>query len=385
MNSGLPDRLLGRTGEPVMFLGLYEGKKVLITGNSGFKGTWLTLWLRRLGATPIGFSNGTPERDAFFRQVGQPFLSTDIRRDIRDFGAVLSCLELERPDFIFHLAAQSVVSESYRQPLETISTNALGTATLLEAVRVSGYSDPVVVITSDKCYRNDSRSTGYSEVDTLGGVDPYSASKACAELIFRSYVESGVLGDSVLAATARAGNVIGGGDWTRDRIVPDTMRNWSEGKAISLRMPKATRPWQHVLEPLSGYLWLGSLLASNNAAVQGASYNFGPDTARPHSVAELVASLAIHYPGARIDPTSAEGDFSEAPLLALDCTKALLDLAWEPNLDFDETCALTASWYLEAAKRPDSLLDVSDRQLEFFSEVAMQRGRVWASNLLSKS
>ena len=264
-----------------MFGHIYEGRRVFVTGHTGFKGSWLTAWLLQMGAEVAGFSDAVPTAPSHFDVIGLGGRIRDYRGDVRDRKALVEAMREFKPEIVFHLAAQALVRASYDNPADTIEVNAMGTLNVLEAVRVTPSVEAVVSITSDKAYRNDEWVWGYRETD------PYSASKGCAEIIAHSYFKS-FFGDPVNApycATTRAGNVIGGGDWAADRIVPDCARAWSEGREVEIRSPHATRPWQHVLEPLSGYLWLGARLLDTNAGLpagatasfdpRGQAYNFG--------------------------------------------------------------------------------------------------------------
>ena len=291
-----------------MFGHIYEGRRVFVTGHTGFKGSWLTAWLLQMGAEVAGFSDAVPTAPSHFDVIGLGGRIRDYRGDVRDRKALIEAMREFKPEIVFHLAAQALVRASYENPADTIEVNAMGTLNVLEAVRVTPSVEAVVSITSDKAYRNDEWVWGYRETDHLGGYDPYSASKGCAEIIAHSYFKS-FFGDPVntpYCATTRAGNVIGGGDWAADRIVPDCARAWSEGREVEIRSPHATRPWQHVLEPLSGYLWLGAkLFAAHRDAVKsgkgdgchegfrldGEAFNFGPSSDASHTVADVVRAL----------------------------------------------------------------------------------------------
>jgi CDP-glucose 4,6-dehydratase len=259
-----------------MFDAFYRGKRVLVTGHTGFKGSWLCQWLLMMGAEVAGVSKDIPTNPSLFESLQLTTQMHDHRVDIEQYEPLLAVLQSFRPEVVFHLAAQPIVSEAYDNPLGTYSANLMGTVNMLEAVKQAGCVQQLVMITSDKCYHNVEWGYGYRENDRLGGKDPYSASKACAEIAIHSYWHSYYRSSSTALASARAGNVIGGGDWAMSRIVPDCMRQWSEGKPMNLRSPQATRPWQHVLEPLSGYLWLAKCLA-DNPAISGEAYNFGPN------------------------------------------------------------------------------------------------------------
>ena len=345
-----------------MFANAYQGRRVFVTGHTGFKGSWLAAWLTQLGATVAGFSD-----------------------DIRDRQGMVDAVRRFKPEVVFHLAAQALVRKSYEDPAGTFEANMLGTMNVLEAVRACPSVRAVVMITSDKCYRNDEWVWGYRETDHLGGADPYSASKGCAEIIAHSYFQS-FFKEGPACATVRAGNVIGGGDWALDRIVPDCARAWAEGRAVQIRSPWATRPWQLVLEPLSGYLWLGARLLDNGNAPfdpRGQAYNFGPAADVNNTVAEVVEALARHWPGfeSQMDAAGQAG-MKECTLLKLCCDKALAHLSWKATLSFDETIRYTAEWYhrfyrgRDGATPPD-MLDFSLGQIAAYVNAAEQRGQVW--------
>jgi CDP-glucose 4,6-dehydratase len=302
--------------------------------------------------------------------------------DVRDRARLGSVLEQFRPDFVFHLAAQSLVRRSYADPVKTFEVNSLGTANVLECLRERHWIKAAVLVTSDKCYRNVEWVWGYRETDALGGDDPYSASKACAELIahayFQSFLQHGSEGPRV--ATARAGNVIGGGDWAPDRIVPDCVRSWTAGQPVVIRNPRATRPWQHVLEPLSGYLWLGRHLAQRDDDVAWTSYNFGPDAAVTASVQTLIQEMARYWPGARWETEVSETLRKEATLLKLACDKALRDLGWRAVLTFGETVRFTADWYQRYYADPTrDMFDTAVAQIREYAACAKERDLEWSS------
>lgn len=369
-----------------MFQDRYKGKRVLVTGHTGFKGSWLCEWLLRLGADVAGFSDTVPSQPAHFDTLDLKGRIRDLRGDVRNRAAVLEAVKSFRPQVIFHLAAQALVRPSYVDPAATFETNAMGTLNVLEAVRACPDVEAVVCITSDKAYRNDEWVFGYRETDHLGGDDPYSASKGCAELVARSYFASYFREHGPRFATARAGNVIGGGDWATDRIVPDCARAWAAGNPVSIRSPHATRPWQLVLEPLSGYLWLGACLLAGQEQpmpLNGEAFNFGPPANVNNTVAEVVEALMRHWPGftSEMDKSAVKG-MKECTLLKLCCDKALAALSWQATLNFDETLAFTAEWYkryYEAAKngRPD-MRQCTAEQIDAYHARAVQRGLVWA-------
>jgi len=356
---------------------VYAGKKVLVTGHTGFKGSWLGAWLVRLGAEVIGVALDPPSRPSNYEALGLNERIKDLRQDVRDSKKLGELIARECPDFIFHLAAQALVRASYADPIGTLSTNALGTASVLEAIRQSAHPVVAVLITSDKAYDNAEWVWGYRETDRLGGKDPYSASKGMAELAIRAYVESYFQGiEGIRIGVARAGNVIGGGDWAADRIVPDCVRAWAGGDRAEIRNPRATRPWQHVLEPLSGYLVLGAALADDGKC-HGEAYNFGPAADQDHSVAELIREFAKHWQNARWTDVSSGRELPEAGLLKLNCDKAMAQLGWQATLQFEQTVRMTAEWYLHYYRRgrEGSMLDYTLEQIESYMDLFARRQR----------
>ena len=358
----------------------FSGKNVLITGHTGFKGSWLTEWLLELGANITGLADGIPTTPSHFVAAQ---LESRIRHrivDIRDAGAVADTVVEAQPDFVFHLAAQSLVRRSYADPLATFHTNTLGTAHVLEALLKLARPCVAILITSDKCYDNGEWVWGYRETDRLGGKDPYSASKAAAEIVIHSYIESFMRDNPVVrVGVGRAGNVIGGGDWADDRIVPDCVRAWSRGKIVPVRNPAATRPWQHVLEPLSGYLALACALA-NSPSLHGEAFNFGPRAEQDKSVRELLDALGQLWPGSAWENTATgEQRQREAGLLKLNCDKAVHYLNWFPTMEFAETVRLTAEWYGAYYADPEkSIAETTIKQLHDYIQLAEARGLSWA-------
>jgi len=294
----------------------FRNKTVLVTGHTGFKGSWLSTWLHNLGANVVGVSNDIVSMPSNFSVSGVPTFIEDRRLDIRDLDAVKSLIEDIQPDFVFNLAAQALVRRSYENPLETMTTNAIGSANVLESLREINKKVSVVMITSDKAYDNVEWAWGYRETDRLGGKDPYSASKGMAELAIRSYVESFFKssGCNIRIGIARAGNVIGGGDWALDRIVPDCMRAWANGDIVDIRSPLATRPWQHVLEPLSGYLCLARDLYLYDKH-NGEAYNFGPPADQNYSVSELIDEMSKSWKQIKWNDVSNKDNVYESDLL----------------------------------------------------------------------
>lgn len=297
--------------------------------------------------------------------------------DIRNLQALVELFTALRPQFVFHLAAQALVNRSYADPAATYATNLLGTVNVLEAIRRSSDVQAAVMITSDKCYRNKEWAWGYRENDELGGLDPYGASKACAELAIQSYRESFFkTAGAPIIVSARAGNVIGGGDWSEKRIVPDIIRSLRANKAVELRNPRATRPWQHVLEPLSGYLWLGA--CSLGKGDPGSGWNFGPEATANVTVLTLSQMLLQSWGGGEIRDVSGNVTFQEATLLALDIAKAKTCLGWRPTLDLEETVQFTAAWYRDYLESKE-MFSCSRAQIAAYTAKARERGLPWAS------
>lgn len=369
----------------------YAGKSVMVTGDTGFKGSWLSIWLTRLGARVAGYALEPPSEPSNFGACNLDSRLRHSHSDVRDFESLLSFMREHQPSVVFHLAAQSLVRHSFKYPRETFDVNVMGTANVLQAARQTGSVTTVVAITSDKCYRNVEWEWGYRETDRLGGFDAYGASKACAELVIEAYRDPKFQEVTepvrkVAVASARAGNVIGGGDWARDRIVPDAVRAVVANKPLTMRHPSATRPWQHVLEPLSGYLWLGRLL-TENPALFGDAWNFGPPPGNVYSVQQLVERLYARWKNSRsgiqIEGGSAVG---ESRLLALDCSKARHHLGWEATWTIDETADAIAAWYRTYyEKRSGDMYEFSVRQIESYEDAARARGRRWASSANAKA
>ena len=360
------------------FENAYLGRRVLVTGHTGFKGSWLSTWLESLGAEVAGFSIDIPTTPSNFALLGLEKRVRHYLGDIRDLERLTQVIDEFRPEIIFHLAAQPLVRGSYTDPVTTFQTNTMGTLNLLECVRVRPWIEATVLITSDKVYRNDEWCWGYRETDALGGHDPYSGSKGCAELVAYSYYHSFLSNTPTRMVTTRAGNVIGGGDWADDRIVPDCMRAWSEGKTVDIRNPHATRPWQHVLEPLGGYLWLGSRLLSGYDGLDGEAFNFGPDANVDQTVAELLAAMAARWPGVEWHATEGhDKDAPEATLLKLSCDKALFYLGWHAVLKFPEVVALTVDWYHTWHSGEKDLHGYTLSQIDQYQGLARERGLPW--------
>lgn len=350
---------------------IYKEKKVLVTGHTGFKGSWLTAILKRFGAevAAISLDPHTDPSHLIAANLHQGI--RDVRADILNADEVATLVEEFQPDFVFHLAAQALVRPSYEFPVDTWQVNVMGTIHVLEALRHLNKPCTSIMITSDKCYDNVEWVWGYRETDALGGPDPYSASKGAAELAIRSYIKSYFHDNSkVRIASARAGNVIGGGDWADDRIVPDCMRAWSAGGSVDIRNPVSTRPWQHVLEPLRGYLMQAAEL-SMNENLHGEAFNFGPLTEQNYSVISLVQQMSKHWDSVKWNDVSASRDGPyESNLLKLNCDKALVYLKWRPLLNFEETVRYTVEWYKSYYEYPENIVDQTNRQIdEFFQTV----------------
>jgi len=362
------------------YLKVFKDKKILITGHTGFKGAWLTAWLKLLGAEIIGVSLDIVSNPSHFIEAKLDAGIKDLRIDIRDKSLIEEIALKEKPDFVFHLAAQSLVRESYLNPVETWTTNLMGSLNVLEALRKIDKKCAAVIITSDKCYDNVEWPWGYKETDSLGGPDPYSSSKGAAELLIKSYISSFFSSEdcNVRIASARAGNVIGGGDWAKDRIIPDCVKAWSEDKVVKLRNPNATRPWQHVLEPLSGYLRLAYDLYESRR-LHGEPFNFGPPAQQNQSVLELVEVMSNYWDQVRWEDISKKTEQPyESGLLKLNCDKALHEMNWRAVMDFEETISMTAEWYKSFYLNPTTILDLTNSQLEKYTELAKSRGLDWA-------
>ncbi|RYZ79568.1 MAG: CDP-glucose 4,6-dehydratase [Proteobacteria bacterium] len=366
-----------------MFNSVYKNKKVLVTGHTGFKGTWLTLWLQNLGADVTGYALAPYTDRSLFEQTE---LATSIHHyigDIRDSETFSKLFDELKPDFVFHLAAQAIVSESIADPLTTYTTNVIGTLNVLEAIRKAKHFVTAVIITSDKCYENVEWEYGYREVDKLGGKDPYSASKAGAELVFSSHFRTYLSSlPNIKIASARAGNVIGGGDWSRDRIVPDMMMAWGSNELSKVRSPNATRPWQHVLEPLSGYLRIGQLLAEGMDEINGESFNIGPTSEVDLTVIELVRRMIAIWDGKDFELVPSKLNQKEASLLKLCCDKAQRSLKWKPTLDLDETLEFTVGWYKNFfGSNASKFRDFTLSQIYAYESKANERNRSFASRV----
>ena len=341
------------------FTGIYAGRRVLVTGSSGFKGSWLTLWLQGLGARVLGLALDPPSTPSMHEELGLGGIIAAEHASITDFARLQAIMKDFQPEIVFHLAAQALVRESYAHPLETLQTNIMGTAHVLEASRHVPSLRAVVIVTSDKCYRNNEWVWGYRENDPMGGHDPYSASKGCAELITASYIKSFFPADrygqdhQVAVASARAGNAIGGGDWGKDRLIPDCFRALHAGQPIVIRYPQAVRPWQHVLECLSGYLQLGCRLLEHGPSY-GCGWNFAPiDMGDVWPVERVVRYICTLWKGGRYEVQQGNQPH-EANMLCLDCTKANIELGWRPRYKVAEALRVTTAWYQAWAASRDA-------------------------------
>ncbi len=331
------------------FNNVYKGKTVLVTGHTGFKGSWLSIWLYELGANVVGYAlDPYTDRDNFvLSKIGDKII--DIRGDVRNSGKLEKVFTDYQPEFVFHLAAQPLVRYSYENPVETYSINVMGTINILEAIRKTKSIKVGVMITTDKCYENKEQIWGYREDDKLGGYDPYSSSKGAAEIVINSWRKSFLNPDDYdkhgkSIASVRAGNVIGGGDWAKDRIIPDCIKALENGKNIEIRSPKSVRPWQHVLEPLSGYLLLGEKMY-NEPIKYAEAWNFGPELSSIIPVWDIAQMIIDNYGEGELKNVSKSNVPYEAKLLALDISKARFNLGWKPTLGIDETVKFTVEWY----------------------------------------
>lgn len=364
------------------FKDLYRNKRVLVTGHTGFKGSWITLWLLQLGAKVAGFSAYLPSEPCNSEILGLKQLVEHYEGDICNFHELKQVFNDFQPQIVFHLAAQPIVRRAYSKPKLTFDTNLGGTVNVLECIRQSECVQVAVIITSDKCYKNVEWIWGYRENDQLGGDDPYSASKGCAEIAINSYCQCYFNREKrANIASARAGNVIGGGDWAEGRIVPDCIRAWSEGRELTVRSPNAIRPWQHVMEPISGYLWLGTMLWERESSIQGEAFNFGPSANVNQSVEELISIMSEYWPGAawQIEPTK-HSEQKESTLLMLCCDKALNLLKWRSILSFFETIRLVSEWYgTYYGKGNGPMYDLTCQQIEEYTAKAAAEGLKWTT------
>ena len=347
----------------------FNCSRVIVTGHTGFKGSWLSLWLKKMGAEVIGISDLIPTTPSHFEAAGIGELIKDIRLDIRDLKNLSQTISKIKPDYLFHLAAQPIVTESIRNPIETWNINTLGTANVLQSLLNLNNNCIGIFITSDKAYDNQEWLWGYKETDKIGGGDPYSASKGGAELaissFYRTYFKNS---NNIKIAIGRAGNVIGGGDWAANRIVPDCIRSWQKQEPVVIRNPYSTRPWQHVLEPLSGYLSMATSLHTSNK-INGEAFNFGPALDENKTVGDVVSCLSSHfdYSKCQIEGEKSKDD-NESKLLKLNCEKALTYLNWRAQLSFPETITKTALWYKNFLDNPENIKNFSISQISDYIE-----------------
>jgi CDP-glucose 4,6-dehydratase len=365
----------------------YRGKRVLVTGHTGFKGAWLSLWLQQLGAQVIGLGLDPPSSPSMFTSCQLDQRLMDQRVDIRSFHSVSESFKQHPPDMVFHLAAQPIVRRSFLEPLATYEINVMGTLNVLEAARHTPSVQAVIVVTSDKCYRNVEWEWPYRETDRLGGLDPYSASKACAELVVENYQSEKFQKHAVNArilpiASARAGNVLGGGDWAEDRLIPDLVRALAQNQQLVIRSPQSIRPWQHVLESLSGYLWLGVKLI-NDPSTHAGAWNFGPSDLEPWTTERIIRQLMVDWPQAsQLDVEFINQSASaEAMTLRVDSSKARARLGWQGVWTVPRTLRAIADWYQQFSLDPDQdMTDFSCGQIDEYTIDAVTRGLPWASS-----
>jgi len=362
-----------------LFHGVLAGRRVFVTGHTGFKGSWLALWLLELGADVTGYALEPPTTPSLFEELHLARRIKHVVADVRDLDRFRAEVAAAEPQVVFHLAAQPLVRLSYEQPVDTFATNVMGTVNVLQAVRSTPSVRAVVNVTSDKCYENRETGQAYREDDAMGGYDPYSSSKGCSELVTAAYRRSFFNQDSPVAvASARAGNVIGGGDWALDRIVPDCVRALAAGEPIVVRNPGAVRPWQHVLEPLSGYLWLAARMLEAGHGFDGA-WNFGPGQGGDWSVGAVVDEVVAAWgSGSWVTPQDAIPEPHEAKLLNLDISKARRELDWRPVYDVPHAIRATAEWYEGRHRDPGSILERTLADVAEYAAAARLAGVPWA-------
>ncbi|MHA2278830.1 MAG: CDP-glucose 4,6-dehydratase [Candidatus Kariarchaeaceae archaeon] len=362
-----------------MFNNYYKDKTVLVTGHTGFKGSWLAIWLKSLGANVIGFALPPNTDPNNFDQSNLKEKIVHIEGDIRNPKGLLSVFDKHKPEIVFHLAAQPIVRLSYEEPHTTYETNVMGLINLCEAIKSTSSVKSIVNVTSDKCYENNEWVWGYRETDPVGGKDPYSSSKACAEIITNAYRHSFFQKNNIAVASARAGNIVGGGDWSLDRIIPDFIKAMTKNESLYLRNPNAIRPWQYVLEPLSGYLLLGSLIHTDQNKYSSA-WNFGPNISQNLPVKELVEQM-INYWGSgdwKLDP-DAINQPHEAQMLTLDCNKAHQILKWIPVLSVEDTFKKTVEWYKNFYGNKTNAFELCIKQINEYVELARKKRVEWSN------
>lgn len=364
-----------------MFDEIYCDKSVLVTGHTGFKGSWLSQWLIELGAKVTGISIDIPTKPSHFEVIKLKKKMNHILSDVRHFKDLKEIFEQIQPEIVFHLAAEAIVRRSYDDPRNTFGTNVIGTVNVLECIRQIPSVKAGVIVTSDKSYENKGGNYSYREDDKLGGSDPYSASKACAEIVSSSYIRSFFSNNSnQKIATARAGNVIGGGDWGPDRLVPDCIKAWSKKEAPIIRNPNSVRPWQHVLEPLSGYLWLGTKLINQPEKTHGEAFNFGPSNNVNKSVSLVIKKMKKNWPG--VSWKKEHNDHvikKEAAFLNLNCDKARRRLGWQSILSFENSIRMTIEWYKQFYKNESNISEMTKEQIHTYEKIGKKRKQRWAS------
>ena len=355
----------------------FKDKKVLVTGHTGFKGSWLSLWLKSLGADVCGIALDPKTEPSNFKAINLVEHIQDLRISILDYDKLEEAIFELLPDYIFHLAAQAIVKESYEDPLETWKTNLVGTLNLMEVLRKFEKKCNVILVTSDKCYKNKEWEWGYREIDELGGIDPYSASKAATEIAINSYINSYFADNNgpVSVCSVRAGNVIGGGDWSESRLLPDCIKSWSNNQTVILRNPNSTRPWQHVLEPLSGYLSLASQLNFDNE-LNGESFNFGPIDTEQRTVLNVVSEISQYWDKVKWE-IEENNELYESQLLRLNCDKAYKFLKWQPVMNFEQTIKYTSEWYQKFYKESEDMNEFTLKQIKDFTTLAKNKGLNW--------
>ncbi len=349
---------------------IFRNKKIIITGHTGFKGTWLTLWLQTMGAKVLGISKNIPTKPSHFENIDLKKKIRSLNIDICDYKKISKAFMNYQPDFVFHLAAQSLVKKSYLNPIETFQSNIIGTVNILEALRQIKKKVNVVIITSDKSYKNLELSRGYKEEDLLGGNDPYSASKGSAEFVIQSYIKSffSKKNNNIFICVARAGNVIGGGDWSNDRLIPDCIKSYAKNKTVIIHNPNSTRPWQHVLEVIYGYLKLASKL-NFKKTLHGQIFNFGPSKNSDFTVLQILSKIKKNLPNFKWKVHKARSNFFESKLLKLNSNKAKIKLGWKSILSISESTSLVADWYnffYKSKKKNIDLYNLSVSQINFY-------------------
>ena len=364
-----------------LFNKYFKGRTIIVTGHTGFKGSWLTLWLIMLGAKVIGISNGLISKPSHFEKLKLKKKIKHINLDIRNVGKLKKIFKKNQPDYVFHLAAQSLVKTSFEKPYETFTTNTVGTLNILESLLQIKKKCHAVIITSDKSYKNLELKRGYKENDLLGGDDPYSGSKGSAELILNSYFNSVIINKKNLSLNiVRAGNVIGGGDWSKDRIIPDCIKSWSKNKKAIIRNPNSTRPWQHILEVIRAYMQLAILGKKNKNNINGEAFNIGPKNSQNRTVIELVKSVKKNWNIVKWKIKTNKKDRRESKLLKLNSNKSKNFLSWEPILNFQDSVKLTTIWYrsfyskinpFEISKK--QILEYEKKLNKYFSKKKIKR------------